>query len=155
MLLLISLGAVPAAYANSLRYEFTDTGDYHHLGDPESQHHARRSGHPRVHVRGHDLLDLGNVGGETLPTAIPSGWGVLLDADVDNTSTADLHPNGNGAIQNGGQVGFYNTNFLSNLLLSETASPIVPTPEAATGPMLLVLSALTGVGVWVRRWRKR
>ena len=67
---------------------------------------------------GSGLLDLDSVGGDTLPTAIPTGWAVVKDADVDNTSTSNLH---NGSLPNGGFVGFYNTNLASNLVNLSTA----------------------------------
>jgi hypothetical protein len=140
---------------------------------------------------GSSPLDLDSVGGDTLPTAIPAGWAVVKDADVDNTSTSNLH---NGSVPNGGFVGFYNTNLATNLIslstagtytfmfdahgvntsrnpslhneyyalngsavnfdtfLSVTASaqvPLTPTPEPTT--ILLTLSALAGVGIWMRR----
>ena len=55
---------------------------------------------------GSSLLDLDGVGVDTLPTAIPTAWAVVQDADVKNTSTSHLH---NGAMPNGGFVGFCNT----------------------------------------------
>src|SRR5215470_11188289 len=40
---------------------------------------------------GNNPLDLDSVGGETLPTAIPTGWAVGKDGDGDNSSTSKLH----------------------------------------------------------------
>lgn len=62
---------------------------------------------------GSTLLDLDAVGSEALPTAIPAGWGVVKDADVDNIATSNLH---NGAVPGGGFSGFYNTNLTTNLI---------------------------------------
>ena len=67
---------------------------------------------------GSSPLDLDSVGGDALPTAVPAGWAVVKDADVDNTSTSNLH---NGSVPNGGFVGFYNTNLASNLIQLSTA----------------------------------
>jgi len=140
---------------------------------------------------GSSPLDLDSVGGDALPTAVPAGWAVVKDADVDNTSKSNLH---NGSVPNGGFVGFYNTNLLTNLInlsaagtyafmfdahgvntssnpslhneyyrlngstvgfdtfLSVTATaqgPLTPTPEPTT--ILLALSAVAGVGLWMRK----
>jgi PEP-CTERM motif len=140
---------------------------------------------------GSSPLDLDSVGGDTLPTAIPAGWAVLKDADVDNRSSSNLH---SGSVPNGGFVGFYNANLASNLIslstagtytlmfdahgvktssnpslhneyytlngravnfdtfLSVTASeqvPLMPTPEPTT--IVLALTALGGVGIWMRK----
>ena len=228
LLLMVALGAVPAADAASFNYGYTDTQlhgtsqiDYNLAlkggGCPPDCTMAVTitvSGTPNPNTTpvylgtlifkfgGSTLLDLDGVGVETLPTAIPSGWGVIKDADVNNTSTADLHHNGNGAVPNGGFVGFYNTNFTANLInlsapgtftflfdahgvntndntslhneyytlngstvnfqtfLSVSASPSAAppqlvTPEPSTGSMALIFSALIGVGVCVRKWRKQ
>jgi hypothetical protein len=42
----------------------------------------------------------------------------VKDADINNTSTSNLH---NGSVPNGGFVGFYNTNLASNLINLSTA----------------------------------
>ena len=76
---------------------------------------------------GSSPLDLDRVGGDTLPTAIPAGWAVVKDADVDNTSTSNLH---NGSVPNGGFVGFYNTNLASNLINLSTAGTYTFTFDA-------------------------
>jgi hypothetical protein len=220
ILLLLSLVFVPAAYATSFDFGLTDT----QLNGTSAIAYALAltgatcppdctmkvtitvSGTPNPNTTpvylgslvfkfgGSTLMDLDTVGGEGLPTAIPTGWGVVRDADVDNTATSNLHQ---GANPNGGQVGFYNTNLTTNLInlstpgtstftfdahgvnlssnpslhneyytlngstvnfdtfLSATASPTVPTPEPATGPIVLALSALVCVGVWMRKRRKQ
>jgi hypothetical protein len=76
---------------------------------------------------GSSLLDLDAVGAETLPTGIPNGWNVVKDADVDNTATSNLH---NGAVPNGGFVGFYNTNLTTNLVNLSSAGTFTFTFDA-------------------------
>jgi len=221
VLLLVSLGWVPVTYASSLTFGYTDTQlqgtsqikytlaltgggcppdctmtvTINVSGTPSPNTTPEYLGTLVFKFGGSSLLDLDGVGVETLPTAIPSGWAVIKDADVDNTSTADLHHKGNGIVPNGGFVGFYNTNFTANLInlsspgtytftfdahgvntssnpslhneyytlngstvnfdtiLSVTASPLVATPEPGT--MLLVGSALTGLGALMRKWRNQ
>jgi hypothetical protein len=220
ILLLVSVVFAPAAYAMSFDFGFTDKQlngtsqivyDLALTGggcppDCTMKVTITASGTPNPNPTpvylgsfvfkfgGSTLMDLDAVGGESLPTAIPAGWGVVLDADVDNTATSHLHQ---GATPNGGQVGFYNTNLTTNLIslstagtftftfdahgvnlssnpslhneyytlngstvnfdtfLSVTASPTVPTPEPATGPIVLALSALVSVGVWMRKRRRQ
>lgn len=139
LILLILLGVAPSAQAGTITYGFTDTqlGGTSQIGytlgltgggcppDCTTTVTVNSSGTPNPNVTpvylgslvfkfgGSTLLDLDAVGAETLPTAIPTGWGVVKDAEVDNVATSNLH---NGAVPNGGFVGFYNTDLTANLI---------------------------------------
>lgn len=139
VMLLVALGAVSPASADSINYGFTDTqlGGTSQIaysiglvgagcppdctmtvtvdvsGTPSPNTTPVYLGSLVFKFGGSALLDLDAVGADTLPTAIPTGWGVVKDADVDNTSTSNLK---NGAVPNGGFVGFYNTDLTTNLV---------------------------------------
>ncbi len=136
---LVLLGLVSAAHASTISYGFTDT----QLGgtsqityllglsgsgcppDCTTTVTVTPSGTPNPNTTpvylgslvfkfgGSALLDLDAVGSNALPTAIPTGWGVVKDSDVDNVATSNLH---SGTVPSGGFSGFYNTNLTTNLV---------------------------------------
>ena len=138
-MLILVLGLAPTAHASSISYGFTDTQFAgtsqiaYTLGlsgagcppDCTVTVTVNPSGTPNPNTTpvylgslvfkfgGSSLLDLDAVGSEALPTAIPAGWGVVKDADVDHIATSNLH---NGAVPAGGFSGFYNTNLTTNLI---------------------------------------